>query len=156
MRADDRRGFGPGACVTAALTPDRPKLRGTAQNPDVFFQARETVNPYYNACPEIVQKAMDKFAKVVGRQYHLFDYRRRARRRARHRHDGLGRRDGARDGRLSEQPGREGRHDQGPAVSPVRPEVDSSRRLPETVKNIAVLDRTKEPGADGEPLYKDV
>ena len=57
-----------------ALSPDHPVLRGTAQNPDVYFQARETVNPFYLACPAIVQKAMDKFAKVVGRQYHLFDY----------------------------------------------------------------------------------
>ena len=57
-----------------ALSPDRPFIRGTAQNPDAFFQARETANPYYNACPAIVQKAMDKFAEVVGRKYHLFDY----------------------------------------------------------------------------------
>ena len=57
-----------------AMTPDKPIIRGTAQNPDVFFQARETVNPYYLATPEIVQKTMDKFAEVVGRQYHLFDY----------------------------------------------------------------------------------
>ena len=57
-----------------ALFPDHPVLRGTAQNPDVYFQGRETVNPYYTACPAIVQKTMDKFAKVVGRQYHLFDY----------------------------------------------------------------------------------
>src|SRR5690606_28945632 len=56
------------------LTPEHPVLRGTAQNPDVFFQARETVNQYYDACPEIVQKAMDEFAKLTGRQYHLFDY----------------------------------------------------------------------------------
>src|SRR5690606_32528434 len=56
------------------LSPDRPVMRGTAQNPDVYFQARETVNPYYLATPEIVQKAMDKFASIVGRQYHLFDY----------------------------------------------------------------------------------
>src|SRR5690606_23001773 len=56
------------------LSPDRPVMRGTAQNPDVYFQARETVNPYYLAAPEIVQKAMDKFAGIVGRQYHLFDY----------------------------------------------------------------------------------
>jgi pyruvate-ferredoxin/flavodoxin oxidoreductase len=56
------------------LTPDKPVLRGTAQNPDVFFQTRETVNPFYNACPGIVQQQMDKFAKLVGRQYHLFDY----------------------------------------------------------------------------------
>ncbi len=57
-----------------ALTPDKPVMRGTAQNPDVYFQGRETVNPFYNACPEIVQKQMDKFAKMTGRQYNLFDY----------------------------------------------------------------------------------
>ncbi|GAG20224.1 unnamed protein product, partial [marine sediment metagenome] len=57
-----------------AMNPDKPVLRGTAQNPDVFFQARETVNPYYLATPSIVQKTMDKFAKIVGREYHLFDY----------------------------------------------------------------------------------
>ncbi len=57
-----------------ALTPDNPVMRGTAQNPDVYFQGRETVNPFYNACPAIVQKQMDKFAKLTGRQYNLFDY----------------------------------------------------------------------------------
>ena len=57
-----------------ALSPERPKLRGTAQNPDVFFQAREACNPFYAACAGIVQKHMDKFAKLSGRQYHLFDY----------------------------------------------------------------------------------
>src|SRR5690606_11473819 len=57
-----------------ALTPDRPTLRGTAQNPDVYFQGRETVNPFYNATPGIVQKAMDKFASLTGRKYRLFDY----------------------------------------------------------------------------------
>ena len=57
-----------------ALSPDRPKLRGTAQNPDVFFQARETVNPFYLDCPEIVQNAMDKFAKLTGRAYQLFQF----------------------------------------------------------------------------------
>ena len=57
-----------------ALSPDHPVLRGTAQNPDVFFQIRETVNPFYDACPEKVQAVMDKFAEVVGRKYHLFDY----------------------------------------------------------------------------------
>jgi pyruvate-ferredoxin/flavodoxin oxidoreductase len=57
-----------------AMTPDRPVLRGTAQNPDVFFQARETVNPYYSACPAIVAGVMDKFARVTGREYRLFDY----------------------------------------------------------------------------------
>src|SRR5512137_601317 len=57
-----------------AMSPDHPVLRRTAQNPDVYFQGRETVNPYYIACPAIVQKAMDKFAKLVGRKYRLFDY----------------------------------------------------------------------------------
>nr|HPI74207.1 pyruvate:ferredoxin (flavodoxin) oxidoreductase [bacterium] len=56
-----------------ALSPDRPVLRGTAQNPDIFFQAREAINPYYEACPAIVQEMMDRFAKQVGRSYHLFD-----------------------------------------------------------------------------------
>ena len=57
-----------------ALSPDHPVLRGTAQNPDVYFQARETVNGFYNACPRIVQRAMDSFAELTGRSYHLFDY----------------------------------------------------------------------------------
>ncbi len=57
-----------------ALSPDRPSIRGTAQNPDVYFQARETVNPFYQACPAIVQQTMDQFATLTGRQYHLFDY----------------------------------------------------------------------------------
>src|SRR5208283_1870732 len=57
-----------------ALTPDHPVLRGTAQNPDMYFQARETVNPFYNAMPGIVQKTMDKFAKLTGRQYKLYEY----------------------------------------------------------------------------------
>ncbi len=56
------------------MSPDRPFIRGTAQNPDVYFQARETVNPFYEKCPEIVQRTMDKFAQIAGRQYHLFDY----------------------------------------------------------------------------------
>jgi pyruvate-ferredoxin/flavodoxin oxidoreductase len=138
-----------------ALTPDRPKLRGTAQNPDVFFQARETVNPYYNACPEIVQAVMDRFAKVVGRQYHLFDYH------------------GAPDAErviVIMGSGAEAVHEtvdylnsRGEKVGMIKtrlyrpfvPEV-FFKTLPETVQNIAVLDRTKEPGADGEPMYKDV
>ncbi len=57
-----------------ALSPDRPSMGGTAQNPDVYFQGRETVNKFYQAVPQIVQQAMDNFAKIVGRQYHLFDY----------------------------------------------------------------------------------
>src|SRR5690606_7124941 len=57
-----------------ALSPDNPFIRGTAQNPDTYFQSRETVNPYYLATPGIVQATMDKFARLTGRQYHLFDY----------------------------------------------------------------------------------
>jgi hypothetical protein len=57
-----------------SLSPDHPVMRGSAMNPDVYFQARETVNPFYDACPAIVQKAMDKFAALVGRQYRLFEY----------------------------------------------------------------------------------
>src|SRR6266849_9988158 len=57
-----------------ALSPDHPFIRGTAQNPDVYFQARESVNAYYQACPALVQESMDRFARVAGRQYHLFDY----------------------------------------------------------------------------------
>lgn len=57
-----------------ALTPDAPVLRGTAQNPDVYFQGRESVNPFYLATPTIVQNAMDKFAKLTGRAYKLFEY----------------------------------------------------------------------------------
>src|SRR5574344_869906 len=62
------------ACRDRAMTPDRPTMRGTAQNPDVYFQGRETVNKYYNALPAIVQKYMDKVAGFTGRQYHLMDY----------------------------------------------------------------------------------
>src|SRR5690606_1820374 len=57
-----------------ALSPEHPVLRGTAQNPDVYFQGRETVNPYYVACPDIVQSEMDKFAALTGRQYFLYEY----------------------------------------------------------------------------------
>ncbi|PSB59805.1 pyruvate:ferredoxin (flavodoxin) oxidoreductase, partial [Chroococcidiopsis cubana CCALA 043] len=75
---DNMRSLIPDELVFAhrdrALTPDRPVIRGTAQNPDVYFQARETVNPYYLACPDITQKVMDEFAQMTGRQYQLFEY----------------------------------------------------------------------------------
>ena len=138
-----------------ALSPDNPFVRGTAHNPDVFFQARETVNPFYNACPEIVQKTMDKFAGLVGRQYHLFDY--------------VGAPDAERVivvmGSGAETTGETAMHllEKGEKVGVVkvhlyRPfSVDHFiKALPKTVKKIAVLDRTKEPGAAGEPLYVDV
>ncbi len=137
------------------LSPDRPVVRGTAQNPDVFFQARETVNPYYLATPDIVQKAMDKFAALVGRQYHLFDY--------------VGAPDAERVvvlmGSAAETAEETARYlvSQGEKVGVVKVRLYRPfsvqhflAALPSTVKVIAVLDRTKEPGATGEPLYQDV
>ncbi len=138
-----------------ALSPDRPVLRGSAQNPDVFFQARETVNPYYLACPTIVQNVMDKFAKIVGRQYKLFDY--------------VGAPDAERIVVLMGS-GAEVAHEtieyltgKGEKVGILKVRLYRPfsaehfiAALPKTVKHIAVLDRTKEPGAVGEPLYCDV
>lgn len=138
-----------------SLSPDHPVIRGTAQNPDVYFQARETINPFYAACPEIVQKTMDKFAQVVGRQYKLFDY--------------VGAPDAERVivimGSGAETAAETAQYlvDQGERVGVLivrlfRPfSIESFvDALPKTVKVIAVLDRTKEPGAAGEPLYQDV
>ena len=138
-----------------AMTPDAPVLRGTAQNPDVFFQAREACNPFYDACPAIVQKAMDKFAGLTGRQYKLFQY------------------DGPADADrviILMGSGCEAAHEtmdylnaQGAKVGVLKVRLfrpwDIKRfmeALPATVKAIAVLDRTKEAGALGEPLYLDV
>jgi pyruvate-ferredoxin/flavodoxin oxidoreductase len=138
-----------------ALSPERPQLRGTAQNPDVFFQARETCNPYYDRCAAIVQKHMDKFAKLFGRQYRLFDY--------------LGAADadrvivvmGSGCGVVEETV--EKLNAEGARVGMVKVRLfrpwDTAAflaALPKTVKKIAVLDRTKEPGAIGEPLFQDV
>jgi len=138
-----------------ALSPEHPVLRGSAQNPDVYFQARETVNPYYAAAPGIVQAAMDKFAKIAGRQYRLFDY-------AGHKEPE----------RLLVIMGSGGETveatvrflaEKGEKVGVVRVRLYrpfSNEHLlgaiPKSVKNLAVLDRTKEPGASGEPLYLDV
>ncbi len=137
-----------------SLSPDRPIMRGTAQNPDVYFQARETVNPYYAACPDLVQETMDDFAKLTGRQYHLFDYH------------------GAPDAErviVMMGSGCEAVHEtvdyltaRGEKVGVLKVRLyrpfDMQRfaaALPQTVKAIAVLDRTKEPGSGGEPLYLD-
>jgi pyruvate-ferredoxin/flavodoxin oxidoreductase len=138
-----------------ALSPDRPFIRGTAQNPDVYFQARETVNPYYLACPTIVQNAMDKFARLVGRQYHLFDY--------------IGAPDAERvivlmgSGAETAQETVEYLAARGEKVGAVKVRLYRPfsvehfiAALPPTVKTIAALDRTKEPGSVGEPLYLDV
>ena len=137
------------------LSPDSPVLRGTAQNPDVFFQAREACNPFYLAAPGIVQKAMDKFASIVGRQYHLFDY--------------VGAPDAERvivlmgSGAEATQETVEYLNARGEKVGLVKVRLfrpfsgeDLIQALPPTTRTIAVLDRTKEPGASGEPLYKDV
>jgi len=138
-----------------ALSPEHPVLRGSAQNPDVFFQCRETCNPYYAACPAAVQKVMDKFGKLVGRHYHLFDY--------------VGAPDAERVIVLMGSGG-ESAHEtvdylaaRGEKVGVVKVRLyrpfsveDFVKALPPTAKAIAVLDRTKEPGAEGEPLYKDV
>ncbi len=138
-----------------ALDPDRPVLRGTAQNPDVFFQAREACNPFYDAAPGIVQETMDTFAQVTGRQYHLFDY--------------VGAPDAERvivimgSGVGAVEEAVEKLIAMGEKVGVVkvrlyRPFAVEAflESLPKTVKSIAVLDRTKEPGGLGEPLYQDV
>jgi len=138
-----------------ALSPEKPVLRGTAQNPDVFFQAREACNPFYEKAAGVVQKAMDKFADLVGRQYHLFDY--------------VGAPDAERvimlmtsgSGVVEETV--EKLVEDGEKVGVIKVRLyrpfDGQamvEALPETVKVIAALDRTKEPGAQGEPLYQDV
>src|SRR5205085_1656402 len=138
-----------------ALSPEHPFIRGTAQNPDVYFQARESVNPYYQACPAIVQKAMDRFAALVGRQYHVFDY--------------VGAPDAERvmvimgSGAETAQATAEHLVAQGEKVGVVKVRLFRPfsvehflQALPPTVKVIAALDRTKEPGSLGEPLYLDV
>ncbi len=138
-----------------ALSPEHPTIKGTSQNPDVYFTGRETVNKYYNATPAIVQKAMDRFAEITGRQYKLFDYV------------------GAEDAErviIAIGSGCETLHEtienltsKGEKVGllkvrlyrPLDAEALVSA-LPESVKKVAVLDRTKEPGSLGEPLYEDV
>jgi pyruvate-ferredoxin/flavodoxin oxidoreductase len=138
-----------------AMTPDRPVLRGTAQNPDVFFQAREACNPYYRACPTIVQDVMDRFAKHTGRKYHLFDYYGApdAERIVILMGSGVGAAEEAVDA-LQKSGEKVGLL----KVRLFRPFATDVflKAIPSSVKAIAVLDRTKEPGAQGEPLYQDV
>ena len=139
------------------LSPEHPVLRGSAQNPDVFFQSRETVNPYYKVCPAIVQNTMDKFAELTGRAYHLFDY--------------VGAPDAERvmviigsgaevveetvDYLLRRNPSEKIGVLKVRLFRPFAVE-HFIKTLPPTTKAIAVLDRTKEPGSAGEPLYQDV
>jgi pyruvate-ferredoxin/flavodoxin oxidoreductase len=159
IRLEDMRAMIDDELVRAhrarALNPDNPFVRGTAQNPDVFFQGRETVNPFYIKCPDIVQKQMDKFAKIIGRQYKLFDY--------------VGAADAERivimmgSGADAADEAVNYLSEKGEKVGLIkvrlyRPfSIDHFvKSLPESVKSIAVLDRTKEAGSTGEPLYLDV
>jgi pyruvate-ferredoxin/flavodoxin oxidoreductase len=155
---DDLRALIDDAWIVAhrnrALTPDRPLLRGTAQNPDVFFQGREAANPFYAVCPDIVQATMDAFATRTGRQYRLFDY--------------VGAPDAERvivlmgSGCDTVQETVEYLNAHGDNVGLLKVRLyrpfDAKRfieALPATLRSVAVLDRTKEPGAMGEPLYQD-
>ena len=138
-----------------ALSPDRPVLRGTAQNPDVFFQAREAANNFYAACPEKVQAAMDKFSEVVGRKYRLFEY--------------VGSPDAERVIVMMGS-GADAAHEvveylnaRGEKVGLLKVRLfrpfsvkHFMSALPSSVRKIVVLDRTKESGAAGEPLYLDI
>lgn len=137
-----------------SLSPDHPVIRGTAQNPDVHFQARETVNPFYAACPAIVQRAMDRFAELTGRRYGLFEYH------------------GASDAEhviVLMGSGCEAVHETVDFLNAQKAKVGVLKVrlyrpfdakaflnvLPKTARQVAVLDRTKEPGAGGDPLYLD-
>jgi pyruvate-ferredoxin/flavodoxin oxidoreductase len=138
-----------------ALSPDRPFVRGTAQNPDVYFQGRETVNPFYARTPEIVQSAMDRFAGLTGRTYRLFEY--------------FGAPDAERvvilmgSGVQTATETCKFLNEHGEKVGVLQVRLfrpfsleHLAKALPVTVRKIAVLDRCKEPGAAGEPLYQDV
>ena len=138
-----------------ALTPDRPQIRGTAQNPDVFFQAKEAVNGFYEDGPEFVQKAMDQFAELTGRAYKLFDY--------------VGAKDaesvviimGSGAGAVTETIHWMNANNEKVGMVNIHLFRPFSTKhlleaLPETVKSIVVLDRTKEPGSVGDPLYLDI
>ena len=137
------------------LSPDHPVVRGTAQNPDAFFQAREAISPFYAACPGLVQEAMDAFAARVGRSYRLFDY--------------AGHPEAERVivlmGSAAETVEETTRwlNDRGERVGVLKVRLfrpwsseHFAAALPPTVRKLAVLDRAKEPGAAGEPLYLDV
>jgi len=138
-----------------ALSPDHPFIRGTSQNPDVYFQSRETVNRFYAACPTIAQEAMDTFASLVGRQYHLFDY--------------VGAPDAERvivvmgSGAETVESTVKYLNARGEKVGVIKVRLFRPfsvehflQALPKTVKVIAILDRTKEPGSTAEPLHLDV
>ena len=137
------------------LTPEQPMIRGTAQNPDTYFQSREGVNKYYNAVPDAVQKTMDEYAKLTGRSYHLFDY--------------FGAKDADKviilmgSGADTVEETVETLNARGGKTGLLKVRLYRPFKaqafvdvLPASVKALAVLDRTKEPGSLGEPLYEDV
>ena len=159
LTTEDLQKFIPLELVIAhrlrGLTPDKPVLRGTAQNPDVYFQARETVNSFYSACLDITQQIMDEFAENIGRKYKLFDY--------------YGHPEAEKiiilmgSGCETVHETVDYLHQQGEKVGVIKVRLyrpfDTQRfinSLPKTTRSIGVLDRTKEPGAIGEPLYIDV
>ena len=138
-----------------ALNPEKPHLRGTAQNPDIYFQVIEAANKYYDAVPQIVAEEMEKVSKLTGRSYHLFDY--------------IGAPDADRiiimmgSGAEAAEEAIDYLIKQGEKVGLVKVRLYRPfsaehflKTIPETVKKIAILDRTKENGAFGEPLYVDV
>ena len=131
-------------------------LRGTAQNPDVFFQAREAGNPFYRACPTIVQNVMDRFARVVPAAAITCLTMLARPSRARDRADGFRGGRGGRSRGVSGQAGRKSRRCSKFASSAHSRSEAFLAALPKTVRAIAVLDRTKEPGAIGEPMYSEV
>ncbi len=143
------------ACRGRAMDPDRPVLRGSAQNPDVFFQAREAANPFYDAVPQIVQETMQRFGELTGRSYQLFEF--------------VGAADAERvivmmgSGAGATEEAVEKLVADGEQVGLLKVRLYRPfdvaafiEALPPSVRRIAVLDRTKEPGAIGEPLYQDV
>jgi pyruvate-ferredoxin/flavodoxin oxidoreductase len=156
---DDMSAMLPDELIAAhrarGLSPDRPVIRGTAQNPDVYFQGRETVNPFYIACPGIVEDVMNQFAGLTGRQYQLFSY--------------YGAPDAERivilmgSGAGTTQETIDYLNARGEKVGMIKVHLYRPfsvkhfiAAMPASVRSIAVLDRTKEPGAAGEPLYQDV
>lgn len=159
LAEDDMRALIDAELVRAhrgrALTPDRPVIRGTAQNPDVYFQSREASNPFYTATPGIVQETFDRLAEITGRQYRLFDY--------------VGHPEAERvivlmgSGCETAEETAGALVARGERVGLVKVRLFRPlsaahllASMPASVKSIAVLDRTKEPGAAGEPLYQDV
>jgi pyruvate-ferredoxin/flavodoxin oxidoreductase len=138
-----------------ALNPEHPVVRGTAQNPDVFFQGREAANKYYIACPEFVQAAMDRFAKLTGRSYHLFDYSGDPNATEVIVIMGSGAETAA---ETADFLNAKGKKTGVLNVRLYRPFAVESflKALPASVKTLAVMDRTKESGAVGDPLYLDV